>query len=286
VTTSHFTPSGVRNEASLNTWIEYHLKDFDKIFIFVDKHDQWDLYYRDHEKIMFLPGFNAHHGQNYRQVYNVNIALRICLDIGIDWLLHIDDDELFYDLTGGQWVFENFEQIHFRDLEVLQTKNEVKNRFLDVPPIFKLYNQYRNKSGYPYHGYHFCKSAVRVRPWTRNKQITTHFFTHFKGAAKYSDSSFILHYLSPTIQGWIEVGLRFPRMMREEWLPGVPDEFWYQTSHLVHDAQESGNWNVACEYWDKSFPQSLDEIVKLVQQQLLVRLSPFSDERPPMPPVT
>lgn len=97
----------------MNTWIEYHLKDFDKIFIFVDKHDQWDLYYRDHEKVVFLAGFNGHPEQNYRQVYNGNVALRICLDTGIDWLLHIDDDELFYDLTGGQWMFENFEQIHF-----------------------------------------------------------------------------------------------------------------------------------------------------------------------------
>lgn len=75
-------------------------------------------------------------------------------------------------------------------------------------------------------------------------------------------------------------------MKREDWLPGVPDEFWYQTSHLTHDAQESGNWDRAYEYWDKSFPQSVDEIVKLVQQQLLVRLNPFSAERPPMPPVT
>lgn len=31
-----------------------------------------------------------------RQEVNAEIALNLCLDLGIDWLLHIDSDELFY----------------------------------------------------------------------------------------------------------------------------------------------------------------------------------------------
>jgi hypothetical protein len=90
---------------------------------------------------MYLAGYFNHKLQERRQVYNVNTALRICLDLGIDWLLHIDDDELFYDTTGGEWMYLPVEQLHFRDLELMQTQNRITNRFLEAEPIFKVYDQ-------------------------------------------------------------------------------------------------------------------------------------------------
>jgi hypothetical protein len=282
VATSHFTDSGTRNEETLNTWIEYHLKEFDKIFIFVDKHEQWKRYYKNHKSIIFLVGYKDHNEQNYRQVYNVNTALRLCLELGIDWLLHIDDDELFYDTSGSEWMYFPVEQIHFRDLELLQTKNEIVNRFTEAEPLFKVYDRYRTKSGYPYFGYHFCKSAVRVRPWTRNGQITTHFFTHERGAAIYSDASFILHYGAPTFQGWLETYLRSPRMSKKDW---NPDEFWYQSSHIVHDAQAEGNMDRAYAFWERAYPQERNEIEDLLARELLVRIDPFTAERAKIPPL-
>ncbi len=41
-----------------------------------------------------------------RQVLNAGVAVQMCLERGIDWLLHIDHDELF--VSGHDSVQEHF----------------------------------------------------------------------------------------------------------------------------------------------------------------------------------
>src|SRR5262249_35021006 len=44
-----------------------------------------------------------------RQMLNAQVALEMCLQLGLDWLLHIDADELFHSFTGPA-------PQHFREL--------------------------------------------------------------------------------------------------------------------------------------------------------------------------
>src|SRR4030095_16612518 len=56
-----------------------------------------------------------------RQELNVEIAIRLSLERNIDWLLHIDIDELFY--SKGQTVKEHFKSLSARRVQHISYVN-------------------------------------------------------------------------------------------------------------------------------------------------------------------
>ena len=73
----------------------------------------------------------------HKQMLNVPLAARAALADGVDWLLHIDLDELFYpedgDLAAAFAVAPEVEQILFPNDEVMPTAVHAELRFADHP---------------------------------------------------------------------------------------------------------------------------------------------------------
>ncbi len=77
-----------------------------------------------------------------RQILNMEVAVQECLEKGIDWILHIDIDELFY--SPSKTVHEHFEEMTKLGFENIQYLNheaipetlEIKNYFSEVT-LFK-----------------------------------------------------------------------------------------------------------------------------------------------------
>lgn len=111
---------------TIDYFVAYHLSiGFDHLYLFFDDpNDEGFNQYRNHPAVTAIRHDAALRrlwmttkaaSYNYafadrevmaRQVMNVDLALRMAQDAGIDWLLHIDADELFY--TPHQSVNEHF----------------------------------------------------------------------------------------------------------------------------------------------------------------------------------
>jgi tetratricopeptide (TPR) repeat protein len=121
-------------ETTIESFIDYHLTSgIDRLFLFFDdpndpsirkasKYSQVTAIKHDEQlKSLWknLPGYHQVEGQidkevMARQMLNVVIANRLCLNEGIDWLLHIDSDEAFY--CPDESFKQHFESLTNRDI--------------------------------------------------------------------------------------------------------------------------------------------------------------------------
>lgn len=124
-----------------------------------------------------------------RQVLNVEVAVGMALERGVDWLLHIDVDELFY--SPGSSVQEHFRQlseqglaaVRYLNMEAAPERPDVVDCFREVT-FFKMHPrslpggtfsgaQRRVMESIPncpdrlFHYYDIGKSAARVTPGLR-----------------------------------------------------------------------------------------------------------------------
>lgn len=148
----------INAEFVLETFISYHLSiGFDHIFLFFDnpidpgfdsfkdnpkvtaiKNDK-DLHLKWEETESFLYQHQYINKEVMaRQILNANVALKLCMEKGITWLLHIDIDELFYSPNGS--VKEHFRQMEssnknyllYLNHEALPEKMNIKDYFQEV----------------------------------------------------------------------------------------------------------------------------------------------------------
>lgn len=99
------------------------------------------LYNQDKEEVdleLIQRFFTTH--LSLRQIFNANMALELCRDRGIDWLIHLDADELIcinpqsVDPGGLNTYFKCVEPdvdvIIFRNIEAVPTKMSLSNPFM------------------------------------------------------------------------------------------------------------------------------------------------------------
>ncbi|MBO0719201.1 MAG: glycosyltransferase family 2 protein [Blastocatellia bacterium] len=152
----------LRNPPALDSWIRYHLAvGFDHLFLFFDdpdepliQHPQVTAISHDKElrrkwlKSLAYAKFEYFH--HYidreamaRQILNCDVAIRLALERRIQWLLHIDADELFY--SPDESVQDHFQalteanvrQVIYPNHEALPERAEIENPFLETT-LFKL----------------------------------------------------------------------------------------------------------------------------------------------------
>lgn len=140
-----------------------------------------------------------------RQVLNADLALRQALAEGIDWLVHIDGDELlwFQDTPPaelfGQLTRDGVEHVCFKNLEATPETEEVGDYFREVT-LFKkskhILPPARKPKALPFIAYDSGKGAVRVREGVI--PFGVHAFSHVKGPIRgeFSEDGFVLHYPS------------------------------------------------------------------------------------------
>ncbi len=189
----------------LEFFIEYHLSiGFEHIFLFFDNpNDPAISRARLYPSVSVIPNdallhvawrstypyvfaFDKLDQHIRRQICNVDLAIQIAIEMGFNWLLHIDIDELFYSpKQSAQQHFDNLDSqninnIVYLNYEAIPEKFDIDNYFKEVT-LFKknprnqeiqrfnssqrdLINKFFSSYGY-FLSYRCGKSAVRVSPY-------------------------------------------------------------------------------------------------------------------------
>ena len=296
---------------SFKTWIDYHRGMVDKIYIYLDEPGNGDeaLIQIDPVVNRFAGSKNStmsgSHGVMQRQMANVKDALTRCAADRIDWLFHIDDDELIYypgnDLrTYFGKVASGVSSISFVNHEVVGDV-EVNDRFKELH-LFKKNTFYETGEekirDHRLHGflyYEMGKSAVRVEAC--NGPCGVHEFFLKTGAAIRESAVCILHYPCPSYVHWLKKYSQLGDFKSFWWddpnLP-MPDTFHTRSRDAYRQSLESGNWEIALDCYMEShvaesdqafmlengamfFADPLAEIGMAKQKEIFVSIASYQD---------
>ncbi|GAB4033933.1 glycosyltransferase family 2 protein [Spirosoma jeollabukense] len=215
--------------ATLDYFVTYHLSiGFDHLFLFFDDpDDEGFARYEHHPAITAIRHdallrrlwlYTRSATENYafadsevmaRQVMNVDVALHMAQEDGIDWLLHIDSDELFY--SPNQSVVEHFNELSTQGISVARYLNHEANpetdriqNFFEEVSLFKrnresltnfqanwLLKNLTNLTPY-FNFYKNGKAAVFVTPNSFPDGV--HEFKSINASVLLTNGPFILHF--------------------------------------------------------------------------------------------
>jgi hypothetical protein len=278
-------------DPSFNTWVQYHLALVDQLFIFCDNHGELQLpFLPKGSNIQYFPGSQTQvydspiDNNMVRQDENIRQTVAACLDMGIDWLIHIDLDELmcatrlelevlFGNPAVGQVLFTNHEAIPVWESD---------NVFEDCR-YFKVNGQHAGWDNDPWFflAYVNGKGAGRIHPELCS--VGPHQFGNIQGETlKYLPKPFVLHYPNSTFELW----------KRKYENLGVFGDFWfsdpnkpntitfYMASRDVYQhCMQTGDFSKAESFFSRLIP--LPEMIEqLVAQGVLMKLEPLRKLKP------
>lgn len=203
------------------SWCDYHLKIFDKLFIWID--DPMELgspFVPADPRIEIALGAQIRSGSihgdlMYRQDANASATVKICLASGIEWLCHLDSDELLFTSSREQ-LEQEFEpdcgQVRFSNHEAWPVW-ESDNFFLECLT-------FKRNGKHAFNFYANGKAAVRCS--SAVQALDAHRFTGFSGRSRWSSRFCVLHYPCATFKLWCE---------KYRTLGPFPD-FWWDDRHL------------------------------------------------------
>ncbi len=195
----------INPDHTLDTWVDWHLnkQGFDKIYLYLDDFsDRNSPYIPICDRLEIFEGaktpLHRYKDENSntmsRQVLNGDRAIELAVADKIDWILHIDTDELFYsqdekwmeDSTVGAYRFVNHEA-----LPLWESHDFFKDcQYFKVNGKHKWFTHYSNG-----------KSAARVVAGL--EPMGCHAFTGFTGVERWLTSPCILHYPAATYKRWL-----------------------------------------------------------------------------------
>ena len=268
-----------RPEATLQTWLDYSLRRFDVIMIFMDDPKQQPAFER------FVRGrpvvlFNGSTGWTHltipnrimvRQHENNEAAISYALAHNITWLMHLDSDELFYE--DGEWdwdALENVGCVHFTNLEALPLSHRTPNCFIECT-LFKI-----NNGPLEFMAYGNGKSAVRVTPGVR--PLGPHSWDGFNGESLTVNRPMILHYPYPSFESWFSKfkGLgRFSNFWFDDPEKPMDMKFMLNSRDIVLAAMASGDTTAAREFFSAQVPDS-ETRDRLLAEGSLRQIFPFA----------
>eukprot|EP01124_Arcella_intermedia_P007033 TRINITY_DN14273_c0_g1_i1.p1 TRINITY_DN14273_c0_g1~~TRINITY_DN14273_c0_g1_i1.p1 ORF type:complete len:475 (+),score=115.34 TRINITY_DN14273_c0_g1_i1:36-1460(+) len=221
----------------LDSWICYHLGlGFHTIYLFFDDPNDPDIpiAQKYSPRVQIIPTNTElknkwkvlSYYNNFKWWIDVEVMARQCLNVGIaiqmavkdkiDWILHIDADELFYLPDHYSNVNEHFSLLHkqgfdqavYVNLEAVPENLEADNYFQNTT-LFKIssivitsqstynkYNEFWESKGSYFNGYWTGKAAARVFPQLEPLEVTRFFKPNEKRAN--FNGPWILHYINPT----------------------------------------------------------------------------------------
>lgn len=251
-------------EPWLADWIAHHRQIFDQLLIWIDEPAEFAAAQALSEaRVTILPGQRAEGTSRLTRVLisqmaNAELACELCARDGIDWLLHIDADELFLEHDPSVWespadrlVFANHECVPVWAAE----------RPLQAVTHFKAHGRM------PFLLYSNGKSAVRCRAGgERPRADGPHRFTGpgTEEMVAHTRAS-VLHYACPTFDLWWEK-YRHLGAFSDHWYdrPAQPIElpFHLRSRDLVAGALASGDRG-ACEAFFRELVLPEAEIARL-----------------------
>lgn len=268
--------------ASFNTWVDYHLQHVDRIFLFID--GSMDAGTRNISVPPRMSVFaNEDSGIEMRspndtmmmQSKNVEIALDLCRRENIDWLFHIDSDELIWSRSTELKTYlgqldNDISQVSFVNHEAAQCLEDVENCFTELH-IFK-----RNGAAYLlpendprrscfFHAYGNGKSAVKVDRCNSPNGVHQ-FWTTGGRTYQESGSPCILHYPNPSYRDWLKKWKRhgsFSNFWWEDPTQPITLSFLTGSRDAYMRAESLGDWKIAEDYFKASI-FSKEELEQLI----------------------
>ena len=265
-------------DPSFPVWLEYHLQRVDRILIFMDDPSRAPIFeelVRDKPVVLFngsaiVPDMTPESRLIWRQDANNNVAIRYARENHIDWLMHIDIDEIFYDQHNSTWqTLPNVGMVRFYNLEAVFLPYDIDNYFEDCR-LFKPHD-----GGLPFSAYALGKSAVRVTPNVYSSG--PHEFTGYDGEEVILRDPIILHYPTPTYRRWVAKYEHYGNFS-DYWYndPNLPLlSFMTQSRDVIRSALMTGNWEEARKYYISWIPDT-ETVSRYLENGGLIRISPLN----------
>lgn len=211
----------VKKPHQLSDWICYHLNiGFNKIYlIFDDPNDDSISTAKKFNKVEVIlyndewkKGFELlknwkEHGKHLnqevmsRQVLSVEKTLKLAMRDELDWLMHIDSDEILY-IPSGNSVSSLYQNLT-SNIQIVNVDNyEVIPHDINTTNCFRNHTLFRNRIVGGFKAYWGNKSSCRVN--TKNSPHGVHYFKTTFGQSKNlsHDQALILHYVNCNFEEW------------------------------------------------------------------------------------
>ena len=278
--------------SSFRTWITYHRQIADKLYIFLDEPGP-----RDAALIPDAPGVNylagtqqstmsGGNGVMERQIANVERAHPLCVADNIDWLVHIDGDELLWSPDGNVADFfaalsPEVATVSFVNHEVINTERTADN-FKDLrffkrnggEDKFRQYLSYRKYSFFLFYGN--GKSAVRISNYKRPNGV--HIFEVDDGITLFEKKVCVLHYACPTYQQWLTKYRQLDEFQPYWWddvQNPIPFQFHLDSRDVYLESKKTGNWQTTRDFY-RSNIFSDAEVERMVELGIVFEADPTS----------
>lgn len=265
-------------DASFRDWCSHHLRLVDRIYLWLDDpaESAGKFLPRD-SRIRARAGSQTisqtvHGNMMMRQNENANRALELCAADKIDWLTHIDTDELIH-------------PAHRKTLErnLAAAAGHVTLLNHEVCPQWECANPFRECHHFKLNGklefnlYNNGKAAVRVGPGVYAPDA--HSFEGFHGKSTVSKDVAVLHYACPSYDRW---------RAKYDALGDFPDYWWddpqfritlsfhLKSRDVCRLARADGNLERARKFWAKQVlaPQQID---RLTREGKIARFTPLGE---------
>jgi len=249
-------------------WIAHHKKYFRHIFIWVD--DPGELAeartFEDDRVSVNLGGQLSQPSQltqlMRRLKVNTDRAIKLSLEMGLEWLLHIDSDELFVCNQPDPWKTKADELV-FKNHECCPIW-ETGKPFRDVN-FFKI----NGKLGFMM--YSNGKAAVRCQPGV--SAFGSHRFKDFPGKSVISSDSYILHFACCTFMIWFEKYKKLGEFSNFWWdnkQAPITLDFHKRSRDTIRKYLESGDMDV-CHKFFNSVVMDDKTIAKFVNEGKILK---------------
>lgn len=188
----------------LEDWVNHHADlGFDRIYLRIEGEKTADYLrlFRGHRIVRVLEyQFYPIGNQMDRQGFLVNSAIEKAREENIDFLLHIDDDELFYLPSQTLQEFlskhkRDKDYLHFQNIEAVYPPNSLGQTCFQRTKFFKKCYETNCR------GYGNGKSMACIRNSNRVESFGVHFFKGEKIEIP-PEEAVILHYESCDFEDW------------------------------------------------------------------------------------
>jgi len=255
----------LRKPFNFETWLDYHLSlDVDYIFLRVEETPELsNLLNKYNDKVIVEYDNNVNKRDNYwsqmdRQKKFVNGVISKCKELSVNWLLHIDSDELIWcskpirEIVSS--VNKDVDNISIKNYEAVYPSDSLSNPFLET-------NTFIQKGLLAYAN---GKSIGRIS----NKLYSNgpHLFTG-KNFNIGQNLLAILHFESPTFESWYKKFLEEKSDISKEMLDKIPFKFYKESISVIR----SGDKIKCKEFYNKMKvePYNKEGVLKLFWTPML-----------------
>lgn len=220
-----------------------------------------------------------------RQILNVETAIQLALEEQMEWILHIDGDELFYpgetlELDWFDQLSDDILQIQLLNHEAAPEQFDIDDYFQEVtlfkknpatldPSFYLKFQEIAHKNQY-FLAYQNGKSAARIHPNLLPNSV--HSFNVPDSHTLITSSPSVLHYLNCGFQNYHK---------KYAQLGSFPDYWWRSKANPIRvpfhlasrDAYCSGNIDeLASVYRQFILYENPQIIQKLIEENILARI--------------